>query len=105
MTKTKPEIKSKNNFSSNKLSCSEYRSALNWKKKEGYATKRLNLLLLRIVVRIEKVNKFLSDKDVGDKELKSKISLLSSLFEVKKKIKSEIKELTGETDTSENLFG
>lgn len=73
-------------------------------KSKSYSVNRLSLLLVRIITRIEKITIYLGQEDVSDKDLKSKIALLSSLLEVKKKVKSEIKELTSETDTSENLF-
>lgn len=88
-----------------KLNSSSYRNSLKSMKNQKTAIKRTNLLLMRILVRIDKITIYLNCEDLPDKELKSKISLLSSLLEVKKKLKSEIKELLGEADTSENLFG
>lgn len=73
-------------------------------KSKSYSVKRLSLLLVRIITRIEKITIFLGQEDVGDKELKSKITLLSSLFEVKKKIKLELKELEGDVSKTEGLF-
>ncbi len=87
------------------LNSPSYRNALKCGKNKVFAVKRLNLLLTRIVTRIDKITIYLNQEELSDKEIKSKIGLLSSLFEVKKKIKSEMKETTGETDTSENLFG
>lgn len=87
------------------LNSPSYRNALKCGKNKTFAVKRLNLLLTRIVTRIDKITIYLNQEELSDKEIKSKIGLLSSLFEVKKKIKSEMKETTGEADTGENLFG
>ncbi len=73
-------------------------------KDKNYSVKRLTLLLLRISTQIELVTIFLGEDDLPDKDLKLKISLLTSLLEVKKKVKNEIKEAEGVSDKSEDPF-
>jgi len=48
--------------------------------------------------QIEKVRIFLNKDSIQDKTLKQKISLLSSLLEVKKKVRSEWKELLPDSE-------
>ena len=76
-----------------KLNSQEYVNARKSIKDRTKHLKRLEVLLGRIMTRIEKINSFLREDDLEDKELKSKISLLSQLLGVKKQIKSEIKSL------------
>lgn len=63
-------------------------------KDKKFATSRLFLLFRRIQTRIEKVAIFLGEDIIPDKILKEKISLLSSLLDVKRKLRSELKELS-----------
>ena len=74
-------------------------------KDKSYSVKRLTLLLLRISTQIELVTIYLGNDNLSDKVLKLKISLLTSLLEVKKKVKLEIKSLSDEPNKSENVFG
>lgn len=68
------------------------------------ALKRLNTLLIRILTRIEKISIFLGEEELDEKELKSKITLLSSLLTVKKQLNLDIKDLgSKDTKTSSSL--
>lgn len=84
------------------LNSNGYKYARKAEKDFNFKIKRLKLLLLRISTRIEKINIYLGYEDLKDKEVKEKISLLSSLLEVKKKVNSEIKELTAKDNKSES---
>lgn len=75
------------------LKSASYKTARKIVKDKKYAHKRLQTLLVRILVRIDKITIFLGDEELDEKELKNKISLLSQLIGVKKQINSEIKEL------------
>jgi len=70
-----------------------------------YAIRRLTLLLKRVMTRIEKITIYLGEEDLEDKELKTKISLLSQLIGVKKQVISEIKELEGRTEKTSRSLG
>jgi len=59
-----------------------------------FAFSRIMLLFRRIQSRIELINIFLGEPEIDDKLLKSKISLLSNLLDVKRKLKLELKELS-----------
>jgi len=88
-----------------KLNSQEYRNAtLSIKNTKKYL-RRLEILLIRITTRIEKINSFLREDDLEDKELKSKISLLAQLLGVKKQIKLEIKSLGVEPTNSNSSLG
>lgn len=62
------------------------------------AKRRLKTLLIRILTRIDKITIFLGQEELEDKELKTKISLLSQLIGVKKQIILEIRELEGKRE-------
>jgi hypothetical protein len=86
------------------LKSASYKYAKKSLKDKTYAVKRLTLLLKRVMTRIEKITIYLGEEDLNDKELKTKISLLSQLIGVKKQVMLEIKELEGKTQkTSSNL--
>lgn len=87
------------------LTSKAYQDARKSVKNQDYAIKRLKLLFVRILTRIERITIFLREDDIDLKDLKSKISLLSSLLEVKKKIRFELKELDPNTDKSNRDLG
>ncbi len=87
------------------LTSKAYKDARKIVKDKGYATKRLKLLFVRVLTRIEKITIYLGEDEISDKDLKMKISLLSTLLEVKKKIKIELKELLGEGEKPEEDLG
>lgn len=78
-----------------KLNSSSYKIARKSVIDNKTAAKRLKTLLIRIITRIDKITIFLGQEELDDKELKTKISLLSQLIGVKKQVSSEIKELEG----------
>jgi hypothetical protein len=75
------------------LNSNGYKYARKSQKDLTFKIKRLKLLHLRILTRIEKINIYLGNEGLGDKELKTKLSLLSQLIGVKKQVAAEIKEL------------
>lgn len=77
-----------------KLSGAGYRSACKILKDSQFAKKRVLLLIKRVETRIQEISIFLSEPDVDDEILKAKISLLSSLLEVKKKLRRELETAT-----------
>ena len=87
-----------------KLNSPSYRNALKSMKSQTHALKRTNSLLTRVLTRIYLISVYLNSDNLEDKELKSKVSLLSSLLEVKKKLKAEIKELSQDSNKTEDLF-
>lgn len=76
-----------------KLTSCSYKTANKIIKDKDYAKKRFKTLLIRVLTRIDKITIYLGNDELGDKELKTKISLLSQLLGVKKLVSSEIKEL------------
>jgi len=87
------------------LKSTSYKNAKKSKKDSAYHIKRSGLLLTRIMTRVEKITIYLGEEDLGDKELKAKISLLSQLIGVKKQVIAEIKELEGRTEKTETSLG
>lgn len=69
------------------------------------AKQRSELLLKRIMTQIEKITLSLNQNDILDKILKSRISLLSSLLEVKKKIRVELKEMASDSGKQTESLG
>ncbi len=82
------------------LNSTAYKDARWSRDKPAYAFKRLRILFVRVLTQIEEVNIFLGKPIESDKTLKEKISLLSQLLDVKRKIKAELKELEGEAPKS-----
>ena len=82
-----------------------YQDARRTIKSQEYAIKRLRLLSIRILTRIERITICLGEDDISDKDLKMKISLLSTLLEVKKKIKIELKNINSNTEKAEGDLG
>ncbi len=78
------------------LKSSSYMIARKSVKDNKFSAKRLKTLLIRIITRIDKITIFLGEEELEDKELKTKISLLSQLIGVKKQVTAEIKELNAE---------
>ena len=87
------------------LSSSSYKAARKAFKDSQYNIKRLQLLSLRVRVRIEKVSISLSEEDIEDKVLKNKISLLSALLDVKRKLRVELRELSANPEKPGNSLG
>lgn len=83
------------------LNSLSYRNARKMVNNKKFSIKRLKTLLLRILTRIDKITIYLGDEELEEKELKTKISLLSNLIGVKKQVVTEIKEIEGnqENDT------
>lgn len=88
-----------------KLNSQEYVNARKSIRDNKAHLKRLDVLLGRVMTRIEKITSFLREDYLGDKELKSKISLLSQLLGVKKQIKAEIKTLIVKPQNKESNLG
>ncbi|HEA65092.1 MAG TPA: hypothetical protein ENI02_03010, partial [Candidatus Aminicenantes bacterium] len=76
------------------LKFSPYQYAKRILKDKKFAISRNQMLLRRIQTRIELINIFLGEEDIQDKDVKSRISLLSSLLDVKRKLKVELRELS-----------
>ncbi len=70
-----------------------------------YAFKRCLILTKKIQAQIERINSFLIPEDIPDKILKGKISLLSSLLDVRRKLRVELKELSQDTGKGEDSLG
>ena len=88
-----------------KLNSTPYQNALKSVNNPKKAAKRVKVLLIRVITRIEKITVYLGEEDLGDKELKTKISLLSQLIGVKKQLISEMKELDGKTEKVTSSLG
>lgn len=71
-------------------------------KDKKFAVTRNLMLLRRIQTRIELVTIFLGQDDVEDKDVKPRISLLSSLLDVKRKLRTELRELAQDTGKGED---
>ncbi|TET75435.1 MAG: hypothetical protein E3J56_00625 [Candidatus Aminicenantes bacterium] len=84
-------------------------TAYNYAKKifkdKKFATSRLFTLFRRVQTRIEKVTMFLGENDIEDVDLKFKISLLSSLLDVKRKLRAELKELSQDFGKGKDSLG
>ena len=87
------------------LTSKAYKDARKVIKDKEYAIKRLKLLFVRVLTRIEKITIYLGEDEISDKDLKMKISLLSTLLEVKKKIKIELKNINSNTEKAEGDLG
>jgi hypothetical protein len=85
-----------------KLNSTSYKNARKMLESQAFEIKRSKTLLIRILTRIDKINVFLGTEDIGDKILKTKISLLSQLLGVAKTLKAEIKSLEGKTENSKD---
>ncbi len=87
------------------LKSSSYKNALKASKDSTFNIKRIKLLFLRVAVRIESITIFLAEDIIADKILKNKISLLSSLLDVKRKLRTELRELTRDSPKGEDSLG
>ena len=88
-----------------KLKSTQYHRALKTLKSETFAIRRLKTLLLRIITRREKITDFLVQDWIDPKEEKARFSLLSSILDAEKKIKTELKELMSEKEKTSNTLG
>ena len=82
------------------LKSGSYKNARKSLDSNAFHIKRTKTLLKRVMTRIEKINLYLGQEELGDKELKAKISLLSQLLGVKKQLLLEIKELAAIPENS-----
>ncbi len=87
------------------LKSKAYKDAVRAVKDKDYAVKRLKLLFVRVLTRIERITIFLREDEIPHKTLKDKISLLSSLLEVKKKIRVELKDLESDSGKQTKTLG
>lgn len=74
-------------------------------KDKKFAVSRLFTLFRRIQTRIEEVTIFLGENEIQDDDLKFKISLLSSLLDVKRKLRGELKELSQDFGKGKDSLG
>jgi len=81
-----------------------YKNARKFVSDNKFAIKRSKTLLIRVITRIDKITLYLGNEELMDKELKTKISLLSQLIGVKKQLVSEIKELEAKEPKSKQTI-
>jgi len=83
----------------------ERMSANNMVKDKKKSAFQLRALLVKVVTQIQRINVFLREEEIEDKELTSKINLLNRLLETKKKLEKELEKCQPKTKKGGSALG